>query len=63
MVAREGVESSFLKGAKDLNRLKILKVLDSVGELDPARGGMGLALASCPLPLLQEGGRKGWVKM
>lgn len=34
MVAREGVESSFLKGAKDLNRLKILKVLDSVGELD-----------------------------
>lgn len=52
-----------MKGAKDLNRLKILKVLDSVGELDPARGGMGLALASCPLPLLQEGGRKGWVKM
>ena len=52
-----------MKDAKDLNRLEILKVPDSVGELDPAHGGMGLALASCPLPLLQEGGRKVWVKM
>lgn len=42
---REGVESSFLKDAKDLNRLEILKVPDSVGELDPAHGGDGIGIS------------------